>query len=599
MQTANALADIYQKRGAKGLPLERVYRHLFDPELFLRAYGKIYRNAGATTRGSTSETVDGMCLQKIHDIIARLRTERYQWTPVRRTDIPKANGEKRALGIPTWSDKLVQEALRLLLEPYYEQRFSDLSHGFRAGRGCHTALDAIRKKWTGTVWFIEGDIKGCFDNIDHAVLLNIIRRDIHDGRLVALIDGLLQAGYLQGWRYQATLGGTPQGGILSPLLANIYLNDLDRFIEDTLIPAYTRGTTRKANPAYTRVQRLLRDARQRQDAEAIRRLRRELRTLASRAPWDPGYRRLRYLRYADDFLLGFVGPKHEAEEIRRQLGEYLERQLKLTLSLEKTFITHATDAKATFLGYEIKVTREENRITSDGRRGTNGCIALLMPQKVARAYRARFSRQGKIVHRTDLLGESDYTIVCRYQGILRGLYNYYCMAVNVGKKTRMFYVKWVLQTSLIKTLACKHKCTTSGIRCRYGARLLDHKVLQVVVQRPDREPLVATFGGIPFERIPEGMGCTDINPAVEWHRPANTRSEVVRRLLTGHCELCGVKDEPVQVHHVRKLADLDQPGRRPKADWQKVMSTRQRKTLVVCAACHRAIHGGRYHGSAL
>jgi retron-type reverse transcriptase len=191
--------------------LERVYKHLFDPELFLRAYGKIYRNAGATTKGATAETVDGMSLEKVQGIIGLLRQERYHWVPVRRAEIPKPKGGIRPLGAPIWSDKLVQEVLRALLEPYYEQRFSPHSHGFRPNRGCHSALREIQRTWKGTVWFIEGDIKGCYDNIDHAVLLEIIRRDIHDGRLVRLIEGLLKAGYMEDWRYHDTLSGAPQG----------------------------------------------------------------------------------------------------------------------------------------------------------------------------------------------------------------------------------------------------------------------------------------------------------------------------------------------------------------------------------------------------
>jgi group II intron reverse transcriptase/maturase len=216
MQNAKAILDIYQKRGTKGLPLERVYQRLFDPELYLQAYGKIYRNPGAMTKGTTKETVDGMDLQRIHNIIGLLRWERYRWTPVRRTEIPKANGKMRPLGIPMWSDKLLQEVLRTLLEAYYEQRFSDRSHGFRPDRGCHSALREIRGKWTGTVWFIEGDIKGCFDNIDHSILLDLIRRDIHDGRLLKLLKDLLEAGYMDDWRYHETLSGTPQGGIITP-----------------------------------------------------------------------------------------------------------------------------------------------------------------------------------------------------------------------------------------------------------------------------------------------------------------------------------------------------------------------------------------------
>jgi group II intron reverse transcriptase/maturase len=350
MRNANIILNIHQKRGSEGLPLERVYKHLFNPELFLQAYGKIYRNLGAMTRGTTKETVDGMDLQRIHNIIGLLRLERYKWTPVRRTEIPKANGKTRPLGIPTWSDKLVQEALRTLLEPYYEQKFSDHSHGFRPNRGCHTALQEVRKVWKGTVWFIEGDIKGCFDNIDHAVLLEIIQRDIHDGRLVKLIDGLLKAGYMKDWRYYDTLSGTPQGGIISPILANIYLNELDRFVEDTLIPAYERGERRRSNPEYYGLCNRIAAARKREDFEEVNRLKRERRKLTSQDPLDPDYRRLRYVRYADDFLLGFIGPKNEAEKVRERLDEFLEQRLKLTLSKEKTLITHAADDKAKFLG---------------------------------------------------------------------------------------------------------------------------------------------------------------------------------------------------------------------------------------------------------
>jgi hypothetical protein len=302
---------------------------------------------------------------------------------------------------------------------------------------------------------------------------------------------------------------------------------------------------------------------------------------------------------ATRLLLGFAGPREEAEAIRQRLGEFLERQLKLTLSVEKTLITHATDGKAKFLGYEITVTRCETLISGDGRRTTNGNIALLMPRKVAIKYRDRYYRKGKIAHRAELTPETDYTIVQRYQGVLQGLYNFYCMAVNVGNKKRMTYLKWVLETSLTKTLACKFKCKVSDIYRRYAADALDRKMLQVVIERPNKAPLVATFGGISFERIPEGKGVVDFQFGAVWHQQANKRSEVVQRLLAGKCELCGIEGEPVQVHHIRKLADIDRPGRRPKAGWEKAMSARKRKTLVVCEDCQRRIHAGHHDGPAL
>jgi group II intron reverse transcriptase/maturase len=602
MREADIILNIHQTRGAKGLPLERVYKHLLNPELFLRAYGKIYRNAGAMTKGATGETVDGMSLQKIHGIIDLLRQERYRWTPVRRTQIPKANGKLRPLGIPTWSDKLVQEVLRSLLEPYYEQRFSIHSHGFRPTRGCHTALREIKKWWKGTVWFIEGDIKGCFDNIDHAVLLEIIRRDIHDGRLVRLIEGLLNAGYMEDWRYYDTPSGTPQGGIISPLLANIYLNELDRYVADTLIPAYTRGKRRRDNPEYARLCTQIAAARRRKDCEAVHRLIQERRKLPSKNHVDPDFRRLHYLRYADDFLLGFAGPKDEAEAIRDRLGEFLSQKLTLTLSAEKTLITHGADEKAKFLGYEITVTKEGSLISENGKRATNGCIALLMPQQVVHKYRDRFSKGGKPVHRPDVLDDSDYTIIQRYQSVLRGVYNYYCMAVNVAK--RMNGIKWTLETSLTKTLARKFRVRVTEIYRRYQVTVPDvfgdgtRKVLRVVIERPDKEPLVAVFGGFPLKRIPDGIGTAELSFETAWFSPGSNRSEVVQRLLAGKCELCGAEG-PVHMHHIRKLADLDRPGRRPATEGEKIMSARRRKSLAVCVECHQKVHTGRYDGPRL
>jgi len=391
-------------------------------------------------------------------------------------------------------------------------------------------------------------------------------------------------------------------GEISPLLANIYLNELDRFAEDTLIPAYTRGERRKANREYRILSQHLTAARKREDFDEVKRLRQERRKLMAVDPIDPDYRRLRYIRYADDFLLGFVGPKKEAEEIRQKLGEFLEQRLKLALSKEKTLITHAADEKAKFLGYEITVSRCGHLISENGKRATNGSIALLMPRQVVQTYRDRFSKGDKSIHRAELLADTDHTIIQRYQSVLRGLYNYYCMAINVSK--RMDGIKWILQTSLTKTLASKFRVRVSTIYKRYQTTLPDEtgegtrKVLRAVIERPDGEPLVAVFGGFPFKRVPDGMASAEFNFEKAWSLPATRRSEVVQRLLAGKCELCGAEG-PVQMHHIRQLADIDRAGRRPKAEWQKIMSARRRKTLAVCKECHGAIHAGKYDGPRL
>src|SRR5215472_15202773 len=323
MQTAEVVLGVLRERGRKGLPLTQLYRQMFNRELYLLAYGNIYSNQGAMTPGASAETADGMSEEKIGQVIAAMRGERYRFSPARRVYIPKKNGKLRPLGLPSWSDKLVGEVVRLLLEAYYEPVFSDRSHGFRKRRGCHTALREIHDTWTGTTWFIEGDISDCFGSLDHEILLGILAEKIHDQRFLRLIRNMLKAGYLEDWEYRETLSGSPQGGVVSPILSNIYLDKLDKFVEQELIPQYTRGASRNLNPVYRETANRLRNARRRGDRAGVRELSKRLRKLPSRDPMDPGYRRLKYIRYADDHLLGFTGPKAEAEQLKASLATFL------------------------------------------------------------------------------------------------------------------------------------------------------------------------------------------------------------------------------------------------------------------------------------
>ena len=250
MRSAEQILGIIRERGKRGLPLEDIYRQLYNPTLYLMAYARLYSNEGAMTRGTTSETVDGMALAKIMQLIDDLRHERFRWTPVRRTYIVKKNGKLRPLGLPTWTDKLLQEAIRLILEAYYEPQFSPHSHGFRPDRGCHSALREMEQTWTGTKWYVEGDIAQCFDRLDHRVLVTLLREKLHDNRFIRLIQQLLEAGYLEEWTYHPTLSGSPQGGVVSPILSNIYLAQLDKYVEQEVLPRYTQGEKRQRNPVY-------------------------------------------------------------------------------------------------------------------------------------------------------------------------------------------------------------------------------------------------------------------------------------------------------------------------------------------------------------
>lgn len=586
MQNAQTVLDILRKRGREGLPLDRLYRQLFNPQLFLLAYGRIYSNHGSMTPGATEETVDGMSLGKIEQIIDALRHERYIFSPARRTFIPKKNGKLRPLGLPSWSDKLVAEVVRMLLDAYYDVQFSDHSHGFRPGRGCHTALREVAETWKGTHWFIEGDIADCFGSLDFTVMLTELGENIHDGRFLALIHKMLTAGYLQDWEWHATLSGASQGGIASPVLSNIYLHRLDEFVETVLVPEYTRGKNRASNPAYRRLDSPIAQAKQTGDHLALRKLRQQRRRIPYGNPQDPGYRRLRYVRYCDDFLLGFSGPITEAEEIKQRIRQFLKGELKLELSEDKTLITHARKG-ARFLGYHIVAQHANDQITRQNR-AVNGVIGLRVPVDVLTTKCAQYMERGKPASQTRLLHRSDYNIVTRFGAEYRGMVQYYLLASNVHWLNRLH---WVMQTSLLKTLAHKHNSKVTKMSRKYKVKIETSEGLRTCLQAriergPGRNPLVATFGGIPLKRQRTAK-IIDRRPV----RSTPTGSELIRRLRHGECELCGSADN-IQVHHVRKLADLQCSQGPQQPVWAVFMAKKRRKTLVVCAPCHDAIHAG-------
>ena len=586
MQDAETVLGVLRERGRRGLPCEELYRQMFNIQLYLLAYGRIYSNQGAMTPGATQETADGMSLEKIEAIIAAMRCERYRFAPARRVLIPKKNGKMRPLGMPTWSDKLVGEVVRLLLEAYYEPQFSDYSHGFRPGRGCHTALREIAETWTGTAWFIEGDISDCFGSLDHQVMLSILAEKIHDERFLRLISGMLKAGYLEDWRWNATLSGCPQGGVVSPVLSNIYLSKLDEYVETVLIPQHTQGARRRDNPEYDKAWKAMARAHRSGDRAQARQLRQELRTLPRRDPNDPGYRRLRYSRYADDHLLGFTGPKAEAEAIKDQLAAFLREELKLELSPGKTLITHARTRAARYLGYEIIIWHADSQITA-GRRAVNGKIGLRVPRDVIAAKCVPYRRHGKPWHRSAMQNLDDFDIVRIYGAEYRGIVQYYLLAADVA---RLYRLCWYAETSMLKTLAAKHQSSVAKMAARFKAKIETPHGLRTCfearIERGSRPPLVARFGGIPLVRTRDAV-VTDRAPG----QIPVPRKELLRRLLAWRCELCGQPGK-VLVHQVRRLASLGQPGPAQPA-WAALMARKRRKTLVVCSSCHDVIHHGQ------
>lgn len=611
MNVNHTIINIAHSLGTKGYTLEGLYRRMQNKPLFMQAYGNIASNRGITTQGvSASDTVQAMSEARVDKILSQFADKSYRWKPARRVYIPKVNGGTRPLGVPSFSDKLVQEVMRLILEAYYEPQFRDSSHGFRPKRSCHTALQTIEKTWKGVTWFIEGDIKGCFDNVDHAVLLNVMGRNIKDQQFLSLVQRMLKAGYMDDWKYHHSYSGTPQGGIISPLLTNILLNEFDTWVEDELIPRHTKGQKRRHNPEWWKHRRMYRYNKQRcrqtglqiYETRAQERLKR-MRVIPTTNPNDPDFRRLRYVRYADDFLLGFTGTKAEAKTIRQEISAKLA-ELGLTLSLEKTHITHAHSEKANFLGFELSVTHNNTRMRQrkfNGRsyryRTGHGHIRLHVPRSVVQSYIRRYSKNGKPHQKYSLVNASDFEIIRSFGDVYRGLANYYAPAHNVSYTIGK--IQHVMLESCIRTLATKHKCKRALMyRKYYQVTSTGNKGLVCTYKHPHTQKIHrAEFGGVPFKAGQWPKYVTDRNDQyVQVYRG----TQLLKRLDANTCELCG-KQTSCVVHHIRALRDLNEKRKRgqPLTRIEVYASARRRKQVVVCPTCHKQIHAGTYNGKAV
>lgn len=578
---------------------DRLYRNLYNQELFLQAYQNIYASQGNMTAGTDGQTIDAMSLERINRLIETLKDESYQPKPSRRTYIPKKNGKTRPLGIPSIDDKLVQEVVRMLLESIYENSFEDNSHGFRPNKSCHTALRMIQNRFVRCKWFVEGDIKGFFDNIDHNVMINILRKRIKDERFLRLIRKFLNAGYMEDNQLHQSYSGTPQGGIISPILANIYLDQFDKYMAE-LKKRFDRGKTRAYSKEYLRLsnkrislKRKLAKVQTEEEKQAlltdIRELDKVHKSIPCKNPMDADFRRLQYVRYADDFIIGIIGAKEDARAVKQEISSYIASQLKLELSDEKTLVTKATD-RAKFLGFEIRVTPQSNltKKTKSGTKARNfsGHVMLEVPTSVIQnkllelgAMKIEVHNKTEIwkpIHRGNLVGRTDLSILDQYNGEVRGFCNYYSIANN---RPKLHKFRYIMEYSFYKTLACKYRTSKRRIIAKYRIG----KDIGVRYQDNQGKERVRLFWKGSLARNPYPMG----NETDVIHKPKGIlrKPSLGARLKANRCEWCGKETSALVVHQVRSLKELDE-----NQPWAAFMKKINRKTLVVCESCHSVIH---------
>lgn len=581
---------------------QRLYRNLYNPDFYLLAYKNIYANGGSMTPGVNGITIDGMSSQRIAKLIESLKDRSYQPNPARRTYIAKKNNpaKKRPLGIPSGDDKLVQEVIRMLLESIYEPNFSDASHGFRPQKSCHTALTKIQKTFTGAKWFVEGDIKACFDSFDHHVLIDILRKRIDDEAFISLMWKFLKAGYMEQWQYHMTYSGTPQGSGMSPILANIYLNELDRYMGEYKARFYK--PTRTANPAHCNMASKIFYYKAKNDkvwddlsveekkecARTLRQMRSEQRKLPTHPVQETSYKAIQYVRYADDFIVGVIGSHEDAKKLKQDLTVFLKEKLGLTLSTEKTKITNTAE-NARFLGYDISVSRSQDiKRLKNGKRQRvySGVVQLRMPLEkwTAKlleygAIRIKKDESGKerwkTMPRGKLINRTDIEILSRYNSEIRGLYNYYAIAGNVSTlnhfSSRMKY-------SMLKTFGSKYRCKVRKIKERYvknGEFTVAYKT------KSGMKESVYYHDGFRKKTEP-ALGQVDM---LDIYKKYDKPNSLAIRLHTNKCELCGMDCDGLEMHQVRRLKDLN-----GEQEWERIMLQRRRKTLAVCPSCHIEIH---------
>jgi len=581
-----------------------VYRLMYCKELYIAAYEKIKSKAGNMTPANDKETLDGFNIKTISNIIERMKDESFQFRRARRVKIPKADGIRtRSLNIAPPTDKLVQQVMLFILEAIYDvpkkSLFKDSSFGFRQGLGCHDALASIRNYWGGSKWFIEGDISNCFDEIDHQILTNLLRKKINDERFINLIWKSLKAGYMEFKIPSNSIIGSPQGSILSPMLANVYLHELDVFVEKLNIEIGGDDAKRTKNPVYRSIQykikrlklkigEIVEEKERKLVIEEKKKLANQLRTIPSFVPNDENFQQIKYVRYADDFLIAVYGSKTLAEKVRNKVQSFLKDHLQLRLNLDKTHIRHAKTEHALFLGTMICIGKQVKvkSIISKGkkfkRRISGHAINLHAPlDKVEKRLKDRgfLNSDGSPKENPSYSILDAVQIIKYYNSVIRGLDNYYSFVHN---KKGLSYIGFKMVMSCAKTLATKYKISKKKVFARFGSNLT------IKYGKGKSVSIFKISGTMQLNSFKRGGRENVIIPYLGMNN-MRTLSK-----LDFPCVICG-ENKNIEMHHVRHVRKIGQKVK----GFNRVLASINRKQIPVCRNCHNKIHKGEYDGIAL
>ena len=585
----------------------REYDLMYQKVLYKMAYERLKSKPGNMTHGADQETLDGFSMEWIGKTIEQLKNQSFQFKPVRREYIPKPNGKKRPLGIPSPRDKIVQEVMKNIIEAIFEPTFSNHSHGFRPKRSCHTALEEV-SKWNGVNWAIEGDIKGFFDNVDHEKLAGMLKNRIKDQRIIDLFWKLVRAGYVEKGRMIDNSLGVPQGGLISPLLSNIYLDLLDKYVEILKIQYETpKGKrTTLVSPQYQKMTRELKKLTDQYELNPSTELIREikaLRLLRAKIPSRVGIgMRLRYVRYADDWIIGITGSKKVTMEIKNKIGIFLKESLGLDMSEEKTKITYLKQEEAKFLGTLISRIRSKeakvvNKKTSDNvtklrisqvRPKLKAPIKEILEKLEMKGFIKRNDRGEMIPSAMNKWINLEHRdILIRYNWVIRGYMNYYSFVDNYSRLGGSV-VNFMLVHSCAKTLALKYKLRSrKEVFKKFGKYLTPADELTQVSAK--KMPLRIEYQD--SLAITRKFKINRVNDPME---VLNWGLRTSKGFLESPCWICGAEDN-IQMHHLKHIRKMNETL----AGFSKIMAQINRKQIPVCIKCHQKIHVGKYDGLAL